>query len=118
MRSRQGRNGGVPGCAIDGFDQGNAAAALQAVAGWCRVGLNGVDKVLEDLLVSAELTYYRRRGATVLVAGRAWIEDWFRRPEVSRNDAILLEDHSALRSANFHAARIARVSRRGRLEYS
>src|ERR1700756_5035781 len=43
------------GGAVDGFDEGDAAAAFRAVAGGGAMVLDGLEKIFEDRLVAAEI---------------------------------------------------------------
>src|ERR1700738_5543200 len=70
---RQARGGGsdrgFAGGIVDGFYEGQAAAAFAAVADWLRVVCDGLEEVFEDGLVAADVGYGRGGGALVGGAG-------------------------------------------------
>ncbi|PYU78336.1 MAG: hypothetical protein DMG51_18905, partial [Acidobacteria bacterium] len=57
------------GGTVDGFDEGDAAAAFRAVAGGGAMVLDGLQKIFEDRLVAAKIADDGGGGALVLVEG-------------------------------------------------
>jgi len=55
---------------VDGFDQGEAAAAFTTVADWLGVVGDGLEEVFEDGFVALMSVYRCRGGALVGIAGR------------------------------------------------
>ena len=55
--------------AVDGFDEGQAAAALEAVAGRGTMLLDGLEKIFKDGLVAAEIADGGGGGAQIFVKG-------------------------------------------------
>src|ERR1700716_2244089 len=53
--------------AVDGFDEGEAAPALDAVAGGGAILLDGLEKILEDRLVTAKIADGCSRRAQIFV---------------------------------------------------
>src|SRR5262249_5894851 len=92
---------------VNGFDQRQAAPAFNAVAKWSAIGLNGADEVFDCVLVSADITHHRRRGARILITCIGANQRFMFVAEIGGDDAILLEDDCALSAGNLQPARIA-----------
>src|SRR6266478_6682791 len=97
------------GGVVDGFDEGEAAAAFVTVADGLRVVGDGVEEIFEDGFVAADVGYGCGRGALVGVAGNDGSEVRGRIAEVGRDDAVVLEDYGAFSASDFEAARVARI---------
>lgn len=102
--------------AVDGFDEGDAAAAFEAVAGGGTVVLDGLEKIFEDGLVTTEIADDGGRGALVFVEGGGFGGGGWGVPEISGDDAVVLENDGAFRAGDFDAARIAGISGGGSVE--
>src|SRR6266404_2608176 len=76
---------------VDGFDQGEAAAAFAAVADWFGVFGDGLEEVFEDGFVAADVGYCCGGGALIGVAGGDGGEVVWRIAEIGGVDAVLLE---------------------------
>src|SRR6267378_2489905 len=98
---------------VDGFDQGEAAAAFAAVAYWLRVVGDGAEEVFEDGFVAADVGYCCGGGALIGVAGGDGGEVVWRIAEIGGDDAVLLEDYGAFGAADFDAARVSGIGSGG-----
>jgi len=97
------------GGVVDGFYEGEAAAAFAAVADWlCIVG-DGVEEVFEDGFMAADVGYGGGRGALVGVAGGDGGEVGRRIAQVGGDDAVVREDYSAFGAGDFEAAGVAGI---------
>ena len=101
----------MTGDPIDFLDQGDAAASFVAVAGRRGVLLDGAKEIFEDGLVAADVADDRGGGALVLVARRICKKAGGGIAKVGGDDAVVFQDHRAVRPGDFDAAWIARVSR-------
>src|SRR5271170_1622609 len=97
--------------AADGFDESEAAAAFDAVAGGCTLLLDGCEKIFEDCLVAAKIADGGGGGALVFVFGRfdesREIGRGWSMAEIGGDDAVVFEDDGAFGARNFDAARVA-----------
>src|SRR5712675_3282890 len=94
---------------VDGFDQGEAAAAFAAVADWFGVVGYGLEEVFEDGFVAADVGYRCGGGALIGVAGRDRRNVGGRVAEIGGDDAIVFEDYGAFGAGDFKAAWVAGV---------
>jgi len=94
--------------AVDGFDEGDAAAAFEAIASGSAILPDGLEKIFEDSLVAAEIRDSGGRGALVFVerCGRGGSA---RVAETGGDDAVVLEDDGAFGAGDFDAARVAGI---------
>jgi len=92
--------------AVDSFDEGKAAAAFGAVAKWGAILLDGLEKIFEDGLVSAEIADGGGGGALIFVA-RGIDEIGRSVAEIGGDDAVVFKDDGASGAGDFDAARIA-----------
>src|SRR5712675_1598885 len=97
------------GGSVDGFDQGEAAAAFAAVADWFGVVGDGLEEVFEDGFVAADVGYRCGGGTLIGVAGRDGCNVGGRVAEVGGSDAIVFEDYGAFGAGDFKAAWVAGV---------
>ena len=94
---------------VDGFDQGEAAAAFAAVADWFGVVGDGLEEVFEDGFVAADVGYCCGGGALIGVAGCDGCNVGGRVVEVGGDDAIVFEDYGAFGAGDFKAAWVAGI---------
>src|SRR6266403_3435200 len=94
--------------AVDGLDEGNAAAAFEAIAGRRAILLDGLEEIFEDGLVAAKIADGGGGGAEVFVEGSGFDGGWSV-TEIGGDDAVVLEDDGAFGAGNFDAARIAGI---------
>src|ERR1700687_2998779 len=97
------------GGVVDGFYEGEAAAAFAAVADWLRIVGDGVEEVFEDGFMAADVSYGGGRGAFGGVAGGDGGEVGRRIAQVGGDDAVVLEDYSAFGAGDFEAAGVAGI---------
>src|SRR5712664_2741381 len=102
--------------AVDGFDQGEAAAAFEAVAGGGAVVLDGLEKIFEDGLVAAEIADDGGGGALVFVEGGGFGGGGWRVSEIGGDDAVVFENDGAFGAGDFDTARVAGISGGGGVE--
>jgi hypothetical protein len=101
--------------AVDGFDEGDAAAALEAIAGGGAILPDGLEKIFEDSLVAAEVGDGGGRAAFVFVE-RGGLGGSASAAETIGDDAVMFEDDGAFGAGDFDAARVARVRGGGGVE--
>ena len=101
--------------AVDGFDQGEAAAAFEAVTDGGAILLDGLEKIFEDGLVAAEIGDGGGGGALVFV-GRCGFGAGERGPEIGGDDAVVFEDNGAFGAGDCDAAGVAGVGGSGGVE--
>src|SRR6267154_3020828 len=89
---------------VDGFDQGEAAAAFAAVAYWLRVVGDGLQEVFEDGFMAADVGYRCGGGALIGVAGRDGCHVGGRIAQVGGDDTVVFEDYGAFGAGDFQAA--------------
>jgi hypothetical protein len=94
--------------AVDGFDEGEAAAAFEAVADGGAVLLDGLEEIFEDRLVAAEIADGGGRGALVFVEGGGFSGDGSV-SEIGGDDAVVLKNDGAFRAGEFDAAGVAGI---------
>src|SRR5258708_18200903 len=82
--------------AVDGFDEGDAAAALEAVAGGGAVVLDGLEKNFEDRFVAAGIADDGGRGALVFVKGGGYGGAGWGGFEVGGDEVVPLQRCAAL----------------------
>src|ERR1700704_3336103 len=97
------------GGSVDGFDQGEAAAAFAAVADWFGVAGDGLEEVFEDGFVAADVGYGCGGGALIGVAGGDRRNVGGRIAEVGGDDTVVFEDYRAFCAGDFEAAWVAEV---------
>src|SRR5882724_1547279 len=97
------------GGSVDGFDQGEAAAAFAAVADWLGIVGDGLEEVFEDGFVAADVGYCCGGGALIGVAGGEGRKVGRRIGQVGGGDAIVFEDYGALGAGDFEAAWVAGI---------
>src|SRR5260370_24623871 len=102
--------------AVDGFDEGDAAAALEAVAGGGAVVLDGLEKIFEDGLVAAEIADDGGRGALVFVKGGGYGGGGWGVSEIGGDDAVVFENDGSFGAGDFDAAGIAGIGGGGGVE--
>src|SRR6266404_6623493 len=102
---------GGAGGSVDGFDQGEAAAAFAAVADWFGVVRDGLEEVFEDGFMATDVGYRCGGGALIGVAGRDGCNVGGRVAEVGGDDAVVFEDYGAFGTGDFKAAWVARICR-------
>src|SRR5260370_17669451 len=90
--------------AVDGFDEGEGAAAFEAVAGGGAVVLDGLEKIFEDGLVAAEIADDGGGGALVFVEGGGFGGGGWRVSEIGGDDAVVFENDGAFGAGDFGAA--------------
>src|SRR5712664_345322 len=100
---------------VDGFDEGEAAAAFEAVAGRGAVVLDGLEKIFEDGLMAAEITDDGGGGALVFVDGGGF-GGGRGVSEISGDDAVVLKNDSAFGAGDFDAAGVAGIGGGGGVE--
>src|SRR5712664_2378422 len=103
------RAGGI----VDGFYEGQAAAAFAAVADGLRIVCDGVEEVFEDGFMAADVGYCCGGGALVRIAGGDGVEIGGRIAQVGSDDAIVLEAYGAFGGGDFEAARVAGIGGSG-----
>src|ERR1700732_4863348 len=104
--------------AVDGFDEGDAAAALEAVACRGAILLDGLEKIFEDGLVAAEITDDGGRGALVFVEGGGFGGGGWGVSEIGGDDAVVFEDDGAFGAGDFDAAGVAGIGGGGGVKYT
>ena len=104
--------------AVDGFDEGDAAAALEAVACRGAVLLDGLEKIFEDGLVAAEIADDGGRGALVFVEGGGFGGGGWDVSEIGGDDAVVFEDDGAFGAGDFDAAGVAGIGGGGGVKYA
>src|SRR6266849_5034673 len=97
------------GGSVNGFHEGEAAAAFAAVADGLRIVGDCMEEVFEDGLMAAEVGYGGGGGALVGVAGAHIGEVGRRIAQVGGDDAVVLEDYGAFGAGDFEAARVAGI---------
>jgi len=102
--------------AVDGFDEGDAAAAFEAVAGGGAVVLDGSEKIFEDGLVAAEIADDGGGGALVFVGGCGFGGGGWSVSEIGGDDAVVLENDCAFGAGDFDAAWVAGIGGGGGVE--
>src|SRR5258708_33009346 len=95
--------------AVDGFDEGETAAALEAVAGGGAIVLDGLEKILEDGLMAAEIADGGGGGALVLVERGGFVAGGWGASEIGCEDAVVLEDDGAFGAGDLNAAGVAGI---------
>src|SRR5712671_5743968 len=101
------------GGSVEGFDQGEAAAAFAAVADWFGVVGDGLEEIFEDGFVAAYVGYCCGRGALIGVAGGDGCNVGGRVAEVGGDDTVVFEDYGAFGAGDFEAAWVAGVGSGG-----
>ena len=95
--------------AVDGFDQGNAATAFDAVTGASPLILDGGKKIFEHGLVPSKIADRGRRRTLVFV-GRSGFDDWrWTVSKIYSDDAIVFENDGAFSAGDFDPARVAGI---------
>ncbi len=97
------------GGSVNGFHEGETAAAFAAVADGLRVVGDCMEEVFEDGLMAADVGYGGGGGALVGVAGAHIGEVGRRIAQVGGDDAVVLEDYGAFGAGDFEAARVAGI---------
>src|ERR1700757_1203710 len=100
---------------VDGFDEGDAAAAFEAVAGRRAILADGLEEIFENSLMAAEVSHSGGRGAFVFVE-RGVLGGSASVAEMGGDDAVVLEDDGAFGAGDFDAARVARIRGGGGME--
>src|SRR3954469_4475014 len=95
---------------VDGFDQGDAAAALGAITDGGAIFADGGKEILEDGLVAANVGDGGGRGAEVGVGGCTQVEVGRGSTEVGGDDGVMLENDGAFGAGDFEAAGVAGIS--------
>ncbi len=98
--------------AIDGFDEGETAAAFPAVTSGRGVFLNRAKKIFDNRSVASKITDHGRRGALIFVWRRSSGRFTWCSTQTSGDNSIMFQDDRARCSGNLHAPRVARISRR------
>ena len=101
--------------AVDGFDEGDATAALEPVARRGAILTDGLEKIFEDGLVATEIADDGGGGALIFVEWGGFSGGW-RGAEIGGDDAVVLEDDGAFGAGNFNAAGVAGVGGGGGVE--
>jgi hypothetical protein len=102
--------------AVDGFDKGEAAPALDAVAGGGAILLDGLEKIFEDGLVTAKVADGCSRGAQIFVEGSGFDGGGLGIAKIGGDDSVVLEDDGAFGARDFDTARIAGVGSRSSVQ--
>lgn len=102
-------NARLAGGIVDCFNESQATAAFSTVADWLRIARDGVEEILEDSFVTANVRDRRRGGALVGVARCGGGKVRRRVAQIGGDDAIVFEDYSAFRAGDFEAARVAGI---------
>src|SRR6266849_2829214 len=97
------------GGSVNGFHEGETAAAFAAVADGLRVVGDCMEEVFEDGFMAADVGYGGGGGALVGVAGAHIGEVGRRIAQVGGDDAVVLEDYGAFGAGDFEAARVAGI---------
>jgi len=98
---------------VDGFDQGEAAAAFSTVADWLRIVGDGVEEIFEDGLVATDVGYGGGGCALICVAVGDAGKVRGRIAQVGDDDAVVLEDYGAFGASDVEAARVAGIGGSG-----
>src|SRR5271154_197296 len=80
---------------VDGFDQSDAAAAFDPVAGANPLTLDGCKKIFEHGLVATKIADRSRRGTLVFVGRCGFHDGSWSISKVHRDDAIVFENDGA-----------------------
>src|SRR6266849_1217 len=97
------------GGSVNGFHEGETAAAFAAVADGLRIVGDCMEEVFEDGLMAAEVGYGGGGGALVGVAGAHIGEVGRRIAQVGGDDAVVLEDYGAFGAGDFEAAGVTGI---------
>src|ERR1700736_1774850 len=98
---------------VDGFDQGEAAAAFATVADWLRIVGDGVEEIFEDGFVATDVGYGGGGCALICVADGDAGKVRGRIAQVGGDDAVVLEDYGAFGASDVEAARVAGIGGSG-----
>src|SRR5580658_3949262 len=80
---------------IDGFDEGNATPAFDAVTGTSAFILDGCKKIFENGLVATKIADGGGRGTLVFIRGGGFGDGSWSISEICDDDAVVFENNGA-----------------------